>query len=109
MAPKIQAGITVNAEIWNEFKEKYSGGKASERVEQLMRWDLENTTSEFPDILSSENVRSLSFNLDQWNAQVRSGHLQLNNVMYTSSSTGSFSDDAIVQIYNTTVKDIKVE
>jgi len=112
---KIQAGVTIDKDVWLEFKSfcAKKGIDASQELEELMRWDLDHPGANFPIVYLANDVRSFDFNLNQWNAQVNSGHLQVNNVTYanTISSGSSVTSDIgnTMQVYNSTVKDIKIE
>jgi hypothetical protein len=80
-----QIGASVDPEVWRKFKEKHGQGNASKRLEELMKWDLE--FPELPEVYSGDNIRSITFSLDNWNAQLSATQLQVNNLSYTTSSS----------------------
>jgi hypothetical protein len=108
MAPKIQAGVSIDPDVWNKFKEKFKG-RASQELEDYMKWRLKNLTSEYPKIYSSADVRSFNFNLDQWNMNIDSGYVQVNNVSFTNTSNAASTDATILACNTTTAKDIIIE
>ena len=112
MASKMQPGITVDENVWKEFKEKYSKN-ASQKVEELMKAALE---AEQPAALFSSNgVENVSFvNPDQWNLSFTDSKIQLTNMSYSCSAEGSdTTTNAIsaedVQVYNMVTKNIEIE
>jgi len=113
MGTKMQAGVSFNPEVWNEFKEKFKG-KASQELEGYMKWRLGHEISDLPDLVSSDGIRSLSFhNPSQWNLSYTENKLQLNNVSYSCSmggtDVGSDGTSDVAQVYNASAKDIEIE
>jgi hypothetical protein len=110
MSGKKQAAMSIDPKVWDKFKEKFKG-KASQHVENYMKWQLGHEVKELPDLVFSDNIRSLSLsNPSQWSLNYTDNKLQLNNVSYSCSmgTNNISSDGSSAQMY-TSAKDIEIE
>jgi len=109
MSGKKQAAMSIDPKVWDKFKEKFKG-KASQHVENYMKWQLGHEVKELPDLVFSDNIRSLSLsNPSQWSLNYTDNKLQLNNVSYSMSGSGvSNGTSDAAQMY-TSAKDIEIE
>lgn len=109
---RIKPGITVDRDVWENFKEKYSAN-ASQKVEELMKHSLE--TEQPASLFSSAGVESFSFNdPNKWNLSFTDSKIQVTNMSYSCSADGSgTTTDAVdmsdVQVYNMANKNIEIE
>jgi len=103
---KIKPGLSIDEEIWKQFKEKFSSN-ASKKAEELFKEALE---IEIPNILNACEINSVTIpNSSEWSFKYSEGSINLDhNVSYSCVDNGSdFAD--ITSSYTTDLKDIIIE
>ena len=93
---KIRPGLSIDPELWNEFKSRYSN--ASQKVEELMHEALKppktNETT-----FSSEDISQFSFNdPGKWQLSYSSNTLNVTNSTSDNFTTSNSTDYRIIKI-----------
>jgi hypothetical protein len=86
---KIKPGITIDPEVWKQFKKKYKGA-ISKEIENLMRLSLSSETK--LKTQSSENISSLILtDPKKWSVSFSDDNLKIQNTCFNTNESSSIS------------------